>query len=82
MQPTSAFTIAGLVVAIFSRSYRDLSTRLQPCSWPPNLLHPLTKEASRVTRIKMPNEHTEYEGEVDVPAAAIQIKDPAVVASK
>ncbi|KAL8907432.1 MAG: hypothetical protein Q9207_001402 [Kuettlingeria erythrocarpa] len=28
----------------------------------------------------MPTEHTEYEGEVDVPAAAIQIKDPAVIA--
>ena len=30
----------------------------------------------------MPNEHTEYDGEVDVPAEAIQIIDPNVVASK
>lgn len=29
----------------------------------------------------MPNEHTEYSGEVDVPAEAIQIIDPNVVAS-
>jgi protein-ribulosamine 3-kinase len=30
----------------------------------------------------MPNEHTEYTGEVDVPVEAIQAIDPNVVASK
>ncbi|KAL8944382.1 MAG: hypothetical protein Q9211_000616 [Gyalolechia sp. 1 TL-2023] len=64
--------IAGLVVAIFWRPFDEASALL----WPPNSLRPLTKEASRVTR----DQNTEYEGEVDVPAAAIEIKDPAVVA--
>ena len=29
----------------------------------------------------MPNEHTEYDGEIDVPPEAIRIIDPAVLAS-